>query len=80
VNKRLVASGYANLDNELSCMDKTMMAFGDARRVIEDRVTAVERRRNVCYALYKGRWADRIERAKTVDSVNCLHFDKLDSG
>ncbi|MFC3609413.1 NAD(P)(+) transhydrogenase (Re/Si-specific) subunit beta [Stutzerimonas tarimensis] len=42
VNKRSMASGYAGLDNELFYMDKTMMVFGDARKVIEDMVKAVE--------------------------------------
>ncbi|HJR31849.1 MAG TPA: NAD(P)(+) transhydrogenase (Re/Si-specific) subunit beta [Pseudomonas sp.] len=42
VNKRSMASGYAGLDNELFYLDKTMMVFGDAKKVIEDMVRAVE--------------------------------------
>ena len=42
VNKRSMASGYAGLDNELFYMDKTMMVFGDAKKVVDDMVKAVD--------------------------------------
>ncbi|MHA3096553.1 NAD(P)(+) transhydrogenase (Re/Si-specific) subunit beta [Acinetobacter brisouii] len=41
VIKRSMATGYAGLDNDLFYNEKTMMVFGDAKKVVEDMAKAI---------------------------------------
>ena len=42
VNKRRDGGRLAGPDNKLFYMDKIMMVFGDAKKVVEDRGKAIE--------------------------------------
>ena len=37
-----MASGYAGLDNDLFYLDKTMMVFGDSKKVIEEMTKSLD--------------------------------------
>jgi NAD(P) transhydrogenase subunit beta len=41
VVKRSMVTGYAGLNNDLFYMDKTMMVFGDVKKVVDDVIKAL---------------------------------------
>jgi NAD(P) transhydrogenase subunit beta len=43
--KRSMAPGFSGVENELFYMDKTMMVFGDAKKVLTELVAAVNKSR-----------------------------------
>ena len=42
VIKRSMATGYAGLDNDLFYLDKTMMIFGDAKKMLDEVLSALK--------------------------------------
>jgi NAD(P) transhydrogenase subunit beta len=42
INKRTMGVGYAGIDNDLFYLEKSMMVFGDAKKVVEGIVKAID--------------------------------------
>jgi NAD(P) transhydrogenase subunit beta len=42
INKRTMGVGYAGIDNDLFYLEKSMMVFGDAKKVVENIVKAID--------------------------------------